>query len=442
MSAMGQQSTPTFEPVGAGLIGVKGSSSDWGDFDGDGDLDLVVTGQDAGFNETATIYENKGEGKNDSYEPGNGYKYFVTDREYDPDTDDIPSLIDQKYGSEVGLADWSTLVDLYSDDKSGLVSFLDGVGISEDDKAYVRREGDQYWDGDRHYFIKRHNGDVGGNFLVHDHLHSNTLSLGSWYNTEKALVRVPTSSGEAAFSDDFDDGDFTNDPAWSVDNNDDLPGELDVIDDALQILRTNAGGNGGTTGISKTLNIPITQDTRVNYDVKATFSDVSGGAGFGDGEYPISVEVVLQRDDGSMARLRHAYNYRGGANKDEGDFIQIVFPDVEQDTWLRDESFRVREHFPEAETITELRIYGNGWNYEGWADNVSINKSGEGGQNPSVPSDLTATAGDSQIELTWSPGGEESPAGYNVYRSTSSFSDISEATKLNGSLHSRRELHG
>lgn len=132
------------------------------------------------------------DGRGPTYAPGNGFEYFVTGSKYDPDVDDIPSQIEQEFGSDAKLADWNTLVDLYSDDKSGLVSFLDGVGVTEDDNAYLRRGGNQYWNGgDRHYFIKRHNGDVGGNFLVHDDLHSNTVSLGSWHNPNPALVRLP-----------------------------------------------------------------------------------------------------------------------------------------------------------------------------------------------------------------------------------------------------------
>ena len=57
--ATGQQPTPrTFEAIGAELAGVSGSSSTWGDFDSDGDLDLVVTEKDADGSPTATIYEN------------------------------------------------------------------------------------------------------------------------------------------------------------------------------------------------------------------------------------------------------------------------------------------------------------------------------------------------------------------------------------------------
>ncbi|PSQ80628.1 MAG: hypothetical protein BRD40_04185, partial [Bacteroidetes bacterium QS_1_65_9] len=46
-----------FEPVGAGLTGVESGRADWGDYDGDGRLDLAVVGRDSDLNATATIYE-------------------------------------------------------------------------------------------------------------------------------------------------------------------------------------------------------------------------------------------------------------------------------------------------------------------------------------------------------------------------------------------------
>ena len=54
--------TGGFTDIGAGLTGVYSSSSEWGDIDNDGDLDLVVTGFDAGSNRTARIYANDGTG--------------------------------------------------------------------------------------------------------------------------------------------------------------------------------------------------------------------------------------------------------------------------------------------------------------------------------------------------------------------------------------------
>ena len=50
----------TFVDIEAGLVGVAEGSSDWGDYDGDGDLDLVLAGQISPFEQTVRIYRNDG----------------------------------------------------------------------------------------------------------------------------------------------------------------------------------------------------------------------------------------------------------------------------------------------------------------------------------------------------------------------------------------------
>lgn len=64
--------TDTFGRVGTGMTPVGLGEAEWGDFDGDADLDLVVVGQEAGFEETATIYENKGGGEFSPVDSGPG----------------------------------------------------------------------------------------------------------------------------------------------------------------------------------------------------------------------------------------------------------------------------------------------------------------------------------------------------------------------------------
>jgi hypothetical protein len=54
--------TGNFTALDAGLDGVGVTPAvDWGDYDGDGDLDLVVAGDD-GFDNITTIYRNEGGG--------------------------------------------------------------------------------------------------------------------------------------------------------------------------------------------------------------------------------------------------------------------------------------------------------------------------------------------------------------------------------------------
>ena len=48
-----------FSEANAGLTGVWSSSSTLGDVDGDGHLDLVITGRDQNYDRTTTLYENR-----------------------------------------------------------------------------------------------------------------------------------------------------------------------------------------------------------------------------------------------------------------------------------------------------------------------------------------------------------------------------------------------
>lgn len=61
-----QSAAAQFDPVGAGLDGVAAGATAWADVDGDGDLDLLLVGNASGTQDdaepSATLYENQGDG--------------------------------------------------------------------------------------------------------------------------------------------------------------------------------------------------------------------------------------------------------------------------------------------------------------------------------------------------------------------------------------------
>lgn len=50
---------------------------------------------------------------------------------------------------------------------------------------------------------------------------------------------------------------------------------------------------------------------------------------------------------------------------------------------------------------------------------------------PSAPGEIEGTSGDGIVELKWSASEEEDVAGYNLYRSESNFSEVSEMNTVN-----------
>jgi TolB protein len=51
---------------------------------------------------------------------------------------------------------------------------------------------------------------------------------------------------------------------------------------------------------------------------------------------------------------------------------------------------------------------------------------------PAAPANLNGTSGDQEIVLSWDSNSESDLAGYNLYRSTDTFSGISEMDPVNG----------
>lgn len=203
----------------------------------------------------------------------------------------------------------------------------------------------------------------------------------SWFDNisirDYREAQVPP-GGILRFEEHFADGEFENNPTWIPRYSNVAPGFIGVIDEELRVLRTGAGGAGRTCGPVTFMDFPVSDSTTVWFDVKATFSNVRNGSGDANTEFPANVSAYLTLDDGSQAHLRYSYNYRGGSDIHNANFIQIAQGYVPQDEWLFAEHMRIREHFPTASRMDSLRIYGAGWDFESWYDNIYVMDSASG----------------------------------------------------------------
>ena len=178
-------------------------------------------------------------------------------------------------------------------------------------------------------------------------------------------------SADILFLETFDDGDYTSNPPGVAINPDDARGYAAVVQNELRILRDVSGGNGGSISVVYDTLIPVTSETIVKFDVKPTYSDVINGCGNSCGEYPINVRLTLLLDNSETIFLQYSYGYQGSVDKEDDLLIRKAFGDVEQDAWLFNEHFRIYDSI-EANQIVEVIIFGSGWDFEGYVDNLVI----------------------------------------------------------------------
>ncbi|MCD4788508.1 MAG: tetratricopeptide repeat-containing sensor histidine kinase, partial [Bacteroidales bacterium] len=177
------------------------------------------------------------------------------------------------------------------------------------------------------------------------------------------------------FEENFNDGDFTNNPVWESRIHQACapePPQIIVTGGLLKAHQTDGGICGTSATINTKLNIVVSDSTKIQFDIKPSYSNVDEGAGYFDWEFPMQVSMSLRNAHNEWMNLIFGYNYRGGNSRFKKNIISIAFSDCQQDVWLRNETFTIRDYFPDAMFIQSITVGGNGWDYEGYIDNIVI----------------------------------------------------------------------
>ena len=191
-----------------------------------------------------------------------------------------------------------------------------------------------------------------------------------------AIMLVPSIAAADRWDEDFDDGDFTVNPLWYDYANGAAWQKATIVvtgeENYVRFKRDAHAEYGGYSYLYTPLNLPLTAESTISFDVNPVYSNAPGGAGPLDQIYPIEVHLKLNDADGNLLQLLLCYNYRGGAGYSDPSYMRVVFPYCEQDVWLRGQTFRIADYFPRAVFMKDIYLRADGWDYEGCIDNIKL----------------------------------------------------------------------
>jgi hypothetical protein len=132
-------------------------------------------------------------------DPANGYVsgnyVFRLSNEVFPSSPSVAKEIQNRYGNNAALADWSDLKAMLASEDD-VRKFIQDTGIQlqstnyDCDNILVSRAGSETVQG-IHYHLARHDGKVPRDWSVIDTIGSNDINLGRWNHPGQALLRMP-----------------------------------------------------------------------------------------------------------------------------------------------------------------------------------------------------------------------------------------------------------
>ncbi|MBL7066980.1 MAG: VCBS repeat-containing protein [Candidatus Marinimicrobia bacterium] len=356
------------EQTGINLTGVTWSSVAWGDYDNDGDLDILLTG-DTGSGSISKIYRNNG---NNSFTEQTGislkgvYLSSVAWGDYDNDGD-----------LDILLTGYGLVSKIYRNNGNNSFTEQTGISLTGVDHSSVAW-GDYDNDGDLDILLT---GDSGSSIYI-SKIYRNNGNNSFTEQTEISLTGVGRSSVWGDYDNDGDldillTGEFGGGVSKIYRNNNLTPNSVPTAPSGLttSVTDSNVTFNWDKSTDAETLQNGLTYNLRVGTtpggcEIKSPMADISSG-----------YRKVVQ-----LGNMNHCNSY-------------------------------ILKSIPDGKYYWSVQAIDNAFAGSSWAaeDSFKIDTTP-----PTAPQNLSTTPGNQQITLRWDTNTESDLHKYNVYRDISS----------------------
>jgi hypothetical protein len=103
------------------------------------------------------------------------------------ETVNLDQAVKSEFGNDYRVADWTDITAHSSD----IQNWANSIGMNHNDYYFITWNGQGFWNsGNRHYFITRFDGQIDNNYLVHDQIGGNIITLGSWYGIQERILAI------------------------------------------------------------------------------------------------------------------------------------------------------------------------------------------------------------------------------------------------------------
>jgi len=351
-----------------GIEGLSTGSCAWGDYDNDGDVDLLIQGANNDIMPFTTIYKNNGNGNFEDINPGLDQVYNGNERWVDIDNDGYLDI----YSAGFNNTDYEAKI--YKNNGDGTFSEVTSVtlpGVINSTAEWC----DYDKDGDMDFIFM--GVDFNSNFLT-------TLYKNNGDGTfEDAGVEFPQA--------------WLGDAAWGDYNMDGYP-DLIISGFVYPGRITNLYKNNGDGTFT------LADDTTFQ---KVSHSALEWGDYDNDGDPDLFLAGVEENDDGSWSYYTYLYDNNGDGTfkKNAFDFTAIFWGDAEWGDYNNDGKLDLLQTGYNENFLTQTVVYRN--------DIETVNTP------PTPPDGLTAQIDSSSVTLSWNMGSDnETPAeglSYNIY---------------------------